>query len=68
LTLHVEASANKIIAVMPTTVIPARIEKIVPVCQSAVSLVANMITAAGADRVITMDLHAPQIQAILIYR
>lgn len=25
-------------------------------------LVANLITAAGADRVITMDLHAPQIQ------
>jgi ribose-phosphate pyrophosphokinase len=25
-------------------------------------LVANMITASGADRVITMDLHAPQIQ------
>ena len=25
-------------------------------------LVANMITAAGADRVLTMDLHAPQIQ------
>jgi ribose-phosphate pyrophosphokinase len=25
-------------------------------------LVANMLTAAGADRVITMDLHAPQIQ------
>jgi ribose-phosphate pyrophosphokinase len=26
-------------------------------------LVANLITASGADRVITMDLHAPQIQA-----
>ena len=25
-------------------------------------LVANLITGAGADRVITMDLHAPQIQ------
>ncbi len=25
-------------------------------------LVANLLTAAGADRVITMDLHAPQIQ------
>jgi len=25
-------------------------------------LIANMIVAAGADRVITMDLHAPQIQ------
>ncbi len=25
-------------------------------------LVANMLVAAGADRVITMDLHAPQIQ------
>jgi ribose-phosphate pyrophosphokinase len=25
-------------------------------------LVANMLTAAGADRVVTMDLHAPQIQ------
>jgi ribose-phosphate pyrophosphokinase len=25
-------------------------------------LIANMLTAAGADRVITMDLHAPQIQ------
>jgi ribose-phosphate pyrophosphokinase len=26
-------------------------------------LIANMLTAAGADRIITMDLHAPQIQA-----
>ena len=25
-------------------------------------LVANLITAAGADRILTMDLHAPQIQ------
>ena len=25
-------------------------------------LIANMLVSAGADRVITMDLHAPQIQ------
>ena len=29
-------------------------------------LVADLITAAGADRVLTMDLHAPQIQGFFI--
>ena len=28
-------------------------------------LVANLITAAGADRVIAMDLHAAQVQGVL---
>ena len=29
-------------------------------------LVANMLSVAGADHIITMDLHASQIQVILI--
>ena len=30
-------------------------------------LVANLLESAGADRIITMDLHAPQIQGFFRY-
>ena len=39
-----------------------RIEKLVHVHPITAKLVANLITSAGADRVLTMDLHAGQIQ------
>ena len=31
-------------------------------------LVANLLTTAGADRILTMDLHAPQLQGFLTFR
>src|SRR5215207_5103241 len=56
------ASANKIIAVMPYYGYSRQDRKDRPRVAIGSKLVANMITAAGADRLITMDLHAPQIQ------
>lgn len=41
---------------------PVRIARPRAVIPSSAKLVANMLTAAGADRVLTMDLHASQIQ------
>src|SRR5688500_3256613 len=56
------ASADKIIAVIPYYGYARQDRKDRPRVAIGSKLVANMITAAGADRVITMDLHAPQIQ------
>jgi ribose-phosphate pyrophosphokinase len=56
------ASANKIIAVMPYYGYSRQDRKDRPRVAIGSKLVANMLTAAGADRIITMDLHAPQIQ------
>lgn len=56
------ASANKIIAVIPYYGYARQDRKDRPRVAIGAKLVANMLTAAGADRVITMDLHAPQIQ------
>src|SRR6187399_2169341 len=56
------ASAYKIIAVMPYYGYSRQDRKDRPRVAIGSKLVANMLTAAGADRVITMDLHAPQIQ------
>src|SRR5512144_348002 len=56
------ASAYKIIAVIPYYGYSRQDRKDKPRVAIGSKLVANMITAAGADRVITMDLHAPQIQ------
>ena len=33
--------------------------------QFPLELVADLISTAGADRILTMDLHAPQIQGLL---
>src|SRR5436853_5082227 len=56
------ASADKIIAVIPYYGYARQDRKDRPRVAIGSKLVANMLVAAGADRVITMDLHAPQIQ------
>lgn len=56
------ASAYKVIAVIPYYGYARQDRKDRPRVAIGSKLCANMITAAGADRIITMDLHAPQIQ------
>ena len=56
------ASAYKIAAVVPYFGWARQDRKDRPRVPIGAKLVANMITVAGADRVITMDLHAEQIQ------
>lgn len=56
------ASAYKIIAVIPYYGYARQDRKDKPRVAIGSKLVANMLVAAGADRVVTMDLHAPQIQ------
>jgi ribose-phosphate pyrophosphokinase len=56
------ASAYKVIAVIPYYGFARQDRKDRPRVAIVSKLVANMLTAAGADRVVTMDLHAPQIQ------
>src|SRR5580765_1413948 len=56
------ASADKVIAVIPYYGYARQDRKDRPRVAIGSKLIANMIEAAGADRLITMDLHAPQIQ------
>ncbi len=56
------ASAGRITAVMPYYGYARQDRKAKARDPITAKLVANMITAAGADRVLTMDLHASQIQ------
>ncbi len=56
------ASARRVTAVIPYFGYARQDRKDQPRVSITAKLVANLITAAGADRVITMDLHAPQIQ------
>ena len=56
------ASAARITAVMPFFGYGRQDRKDQPRVPITAKLVANLITAAGADRVLTMDLHAQQIQ------
>ena len=56
------ASAGRITAVIPYFGYARQDRKTKPRDPISAKLVANMITAAGADRVLTMDLHANQIQ------
>jgi len=56
------ASAGRITAVMPYFGYARQDRKTKPRDPISAKLVANMIQAAGADRVLTMDLHASQIQ------
>lgn len=56
------ASASKIIAVMPYFGYARQDRKDQPRVAIGAKLVADLLTAAGVDRIITMDLHADQIQ------
>ena len=56
------ASAGRITAVMPYFGYARQDRKAKSRDPISAKLVANMIVAAGADRVLTMDLHASQIQ------
>src|SRR5207247_659298 len=56
------ASARRITAVLPYFGYARQDRKDQPRVPITAKLVANLITVAGADRVLTMDLHAGQIQ------
>jgi len=56
------ASASRATAVIPYFGYARQDRKDQPRVAISAKLVANLIAVAGADRVLTMDLHAPQIQ------
>jgi ribose-phosphate pyrophosphokinase len=56
------SSARRVTAVIPYFGYARQDRKSSPRTPISAKLVANMITAAGADRVLTLDLHAGQIQ------
>ncbi|MGY6562043.1 MAG: ribose-phosphate pyrophosphokinase [Luteibaculaceae bacterium] len=56
------ASARKIVSVMPYFGFARQDRKDKPRVAIGAKLIANLLTAAGVNRIITMDLHADQIQ------
>jgi len=56
------ASANQIVAVLPYFGMARQDRKDQPRVAIGAKLVANLLSAAGVTRIITMDLHADQIQ------
>jgi len=56
------ASARRVTAVIPYFGYARQDRKVGPRTPITAKLVANIITSAGADRVLTVDLHAGQIQ------
>lgn len=61
------SSANSITAIIPYFGYARQDRKANPRVPITAKLVANLIEAAGIDRVATIDLHAGQIQGFLIY-
>ncbi|MEZ4772963.1 MAG: ribose-phosphate pyrophosphokinase [Bacteroidia bacterium] len=56
------ASANQVVVVIPYFGYARQDRKFKSRVSVGAKLVANILTAAGADRIVTMDLHAGQIQ------
>ena len=56
------ASARRITAVMPYFGYARQDRKVAPRVPITAKLVADLLTTAGADRILTMDLHAGQLQ------
>jgi ribose-phosphate pyrophosphokinase len=56
------ASAERITAVIPYFGYARQDRKDQPRVSITAKLIANLLTTSGAERVLTMDLHAPQIQ------
>ena len=56
------SSTSRITAVIPYYGYARQDKKVAPRVPISARLIADMVTTAGADRVITMDLHAGQIQ------
>ncbi len=56
------SSARRVTAVIPYYGYARQDKKVAPRVPISAKLVADLITTAGADRLITMDLHAGQIQ------
>jgi len=56
------SSAKNITAVIPYFGYARQDRKVVPRTAISAKLVSNLITIAGADRIVTVDLHAGQIQ------
>lgn len=56
------ASADRITAVIPYYGYARQDRKVLPRTPISSKLVADLLTAAGANRILTMDLHAGQIQ------
>lgn len=62
------ASAGRITAVIPYFGYARRTARPRPATRSRPSSWQNLLTVAGADRVLTMDLHAAQIQGFFVSR
>ena len=60
------SSAKNITAVIPYYGYARQDRKVVPRTSISAKVVANLISNAGASRVVTVDLHAGQIQGFLI--
>ena len=59
-------SASRITAVIPYFGYARQDRKVVPRTSISAKLVSNLITKAGADRLVTVDLHAGQIQGFFV--